>query len=99
MGSSSLLSLFSPSPYKSPLFSSLPPSSLLFRYVEVAVDYMLNKSITKQYNAFAEGFRILCDGPATRLFNAQVCGQLGVAQQPPRTMPKRGNGGAGSLPV
>ena len=40
---------------------------------------MLKKSITKQYNAFAEGFRILCDGPATRLFNAQVCGQPGGA--------------------
>ena len=39
----------------------------------------MNKSIEKQFKAFSEGFRILCDGPATRLFNAQelerlVCG-------------------------
>ena len=63
--------------------STRPPFSPPCRYVEVAVDYMLNKSITKQYNAFAEGFRILCDGPATRLFNAQVCGPPGVTRQPP----------------
>ena len=59
----------------------LSPSSPHCRYVEVAVDYMLNKSITKQYNAFAEGFRILCDGPATRLFNAQVTETVRVAHK------------------
>ena len=42
------------------------------RYVEAVVDYLLNKSIDKHFRAFSEGFRILCDGPATRLFNAQV---------------------------
>lgn len=48
-------------------------------YVEAVVDMLLNKSVAKQFNAFAMGFRILCDGPAIRLFNAQelerlVCG-------------------------
>ncbi|GAX82001.1 hypothetical protein CEUSTIGMA_g9429.t1 [Chlamydomonas eustigma] len=41
-------------------------------YVEAVVDFLLNKSIDSQFTAFSEGFRILCDGPATRLFNAQV---------------------------
>lgn len=48
-------------------------------YVEAVVDELLNRSIGKQFSAFASGFRILCDGPAIRLFNAQelerlVCG-------------------------
>jgi hypothetical protein len=37
------------------------------------------RSIRRQFEAFAHGFRILCDGPAIRLFNAceverLVCG-------------------------
>ncbi len=48
-------------------------------YVEAMVDFLLNRSIEQQFKAFEEGFRILCDGPAMRLFNAQeverlVCG-------------------------
>jgi hypothetical protein len=54
--------------------SDLYQSSGFFlrRYVEAVVDFLLTKSINTQFTAFAEGFRILCDGPATRLFNAQV---------------------------
>eukprot|EP00878_Enallax_costatus_P027167 GHUV01029224.1.p1 GENE.GHUV01029224.1~~GHUV01029224.1.p1 ORF type:complete len:595 (+),score=219.24 GHUV01029224.1:320-2104(+) len=48
-------------------------------YVELMVDYLLNRSIRRQFEAFAAGFKILCDGPAIRLFNAceverLVCG-------------------------
>eukprot|EP00879_Flechtneria_rotunda_P005191 GHRR01005473.1.p1 GENE.GHRR01005473.1~~GHRR01005473.1.p1 ORF type:complete len:1380 (+),score=526.24 GHRR01005473.1:240-4379(+) len=48
-------------------------------YVELMVDYLLNRSIRRQFEAFAHGFKILCDGPAIRLFNAceverLVCG-------------------------
>lgn len=48
-------------------------------YVELMVDYLLNRSIQRQFDAFYHGFRILCDGPAIRLFNAceverLVCG-------------------------
>lgn len=41
-------------------------------YVEAMVNYFLNRSISVNFSAFAKGFRILCDGPAIRLFNAQV---------------------------
>ncbi|KIY99241.1 ubiquitin-protein ligase E3 A [Monoraphidium neglectum] len=48
-------------------------------YVDLMVDYLLNRSIHRQFEAFFHGFRILCDGPAIRLFNAceverLVCG-------------------------
>ena len=36
------------------------------------VDQLLNRSVARQFDAFSRGFRILCDGPATRLFNSQV---------------------------
>jgi hypothetical protein len=45
------------------------------------VDYLLSRSIRRQFEAFAAGFKILCDGPAIRLFNAcevggaTVCGR------------------------
>ena len=60
------------------LYHSLPP----LRYVEAVVDYLLNKSISKQFSAFSDGFRILCDGPATRLFNAQVGLAAEIASYP-----------------
>lgn len=48
-------------------------------YVELMVDYLLNRSIAWQFHAFTLGFKILCDGPAISLFNSQeverlVCG-------------------------
>eukprot|EP00798_Chlamydomonas_sp_ICE-L_P023306 gene23306-30543_t len=48
-------------------------------YVELLVDHLLNKSVAPHFKAFSRGFRMLCDGPATRLFNPQelerlVCG-------------------------
>ena len=50
-------------------------------YVELMVDFLLRRSVERQFAAFARGFRILCDGPAIRLFNAcelerLVCGEL-----------------------
>ncbi len=56
-------SILTPSP-------SFPPPPC--RYVERVTDFLLNRSIKKPFEAFASGFRILCDGPAMRLFNAQV---------------------------
>lgn len=41
-------------------------------YVDLVVDWWLNRSVEWQFNAFAQGFRMLCDGPAIRLFNSQV---------------------------
>eukprot|EP00798_Chlamydomonas_sp_ICE-L_P023307 gene23307-30545_t len=48
-------------------------------YVELLVDHLLNKSVAPHFKAFSRGFRMLCDGRATRLFNPQelerlVCG-------------------------
>lgn len=48
-------------------------------YVDLYVDYVLNKSIRSPFEAFAKGFRTICGGPAIHLFNAQelerlVCG-------------------------
>lgn len=48
-------------------------------YVDLYVDYVLNKSIRIPYEAFNKGFRTICGGPAIHLFNAQelerlVCG-------------------------
>lgn len=50
-------------------------------YVELMVDFLLRRSVERQFAAFAQGFRILCDGPAIRLFNAcelerLVCGEF-----------------------
>eukprot|EP00955_Chlamydomonas_euryale_P028873 304162-Chlamydomonas_euryale.AAC.1 len=51
-------------------------------YVEAMVDYFLNRSIADSFDAFAQGFRILCDGPAIGLFNAQVsAAQRGAARR------------------
>jgi hypothetical protein len=41
-------------------------------YVELVVDYWLQHSIRRQFDAFHKGFMTLCDGPAIHLFNAQV---------------------------
>lgn len=73
-----LLSRPSSSPCPCPCFASFAFSPLA-RYVERVTDFLLNRSIKKPFEAFASGFRILCDGPAMRLFNAQelermVCG-------------------------
>ena len=46
-------------------------------YVELVVDFWLQRSIRRQFDAFSSGFRILCDGPAIHLFNAQVRGRVG----------------------
>lgn len=43
-------------------------------YVELMVDYLMYRSVDWQFNAFSHGFRMLCDGPAIHLFNAQVRG-------------------------
>ncbi|KAK9819719.1 hypothetical protein WJX72_001643 [[Myrmecia] bisecta] len=48
-------------------------------YVDLYVDYYLNKSVHKQFEAFARGFMMLCGGPAIHLFSATelerlVCG-------------------------
>jgi hypothetical protein len=40
------------------------------------------RSIHRQFEAFFHGFRILCDGPAIRLFNACEVERLVSAQQP-----------------
>ncbi|MEW5307247.1 MAG: hypothetical protein WDW36_009655 [Sanguina aurantia] len=49
------------------------------QYVELLVDWVLNRSISRQFESFAAGFRMLSAGPAMRLFNSQelerlVCG-------------------------
>lgn len=41
-------------------------------YVELMVRWLLRGSVSWQLGAFTEGIMTLCDGPAFRLFNAQV---------------------------
>lgn len=43
-------------------------------YTEAYVDYVLNKSVKQQFEAFNRGFMKLFHGPAISLFNAQVGG-------------------------
>lgn len=48
-------------------------------FVELYVDWWLNRSIERQFEAFAKGFLMLCGGPALQLFSATelerlVCG-------------------------
>ncbi|KAL4443784.1 hypothetical protein ABPG75_011521 [Micractinium tetrahymenae] len=48
-------------------------------FVELYVDFWLNRSIHSQFEAFAKGFLMLCGGPALQLFSATelerlVCG-------------------------
>ncbi|GAB4814343.1 hypothetical protein N2152v2_001389 [Parachlorella kessleri] len=48
-------------------------------FVELYVDFWLNRSVHKQFEAFAKGFLMLCGGPALQLFSATelerlVCG-------------------------
>jgi ubiquitin-protein ligase E3 A len=49
-------------------------------YVELFVDYQLNKSVAKQFNAFKKGFDLVVNGPAFALFTPEelelvVCGE------------------------
>ncbi len=41
-------------------------------YVDTMASYYLTDSVKWQFEAFARGFGVLCNGPALRLFNAQV---------------------------
>lgn len=48
-------------------------------FVELYVDYWLNSSMHRHFEAFAKGFLMLCGGPAIHLFSATelerlVCG-------------------------
>ena len=48
-------------------------------FVDLYVDFWLNRSIHAQFEAFAKGFLMLCGGPALQLFSATelerlVCG-------------------------
>jgi len=40
-------------------------------YVDTYVDYLLNKSIESQFNAFQRGFILVCGGPVFELFRAE----------------------------
>ena len=51
------------------------------------MDHHLNASVAAQFEAFATGFRMLCDGPALRLFNCQVRG-VGLACESPTGVAK-----------
>lgn len=49
-------------------------------FVELYTDYILTKSIRSQFDAFSQGFMMVCGGPALNLFHAQeletlVCGE------------------------
>jgi len=60
--------------------SSIPVNNQNRReYVELYVDYMLTKSIIKQYKAFEEGFLLVCGGDTLKLFRYEelellICG-------------------------
>jgi len=48
-------------------------------FVDLYVNHYLNVSIAKQFDYFSRGFRMVCDGPALRLFNVSelevlICG-------------------------
>lgn len=48
-------------------------------YVQLTVDYILTKSIAKQYNAFSNGFLMVCEGEPLKMFRYEelqllVCG-------------------------
>ena len=39
-------------------------------YVDLYVDFILNKSVAKHFQAFSQGFHDVCGGPVLRLFQA-----------------------------
>lgn len=39
-------------------------------FVDLYIDYVLNKSVEKQYTAFHTGFKIVCGGPVLNMFQA-----------------------------
>ncbi|CAG8566638.1 1145_t:CDS:10 [Paraglomus brasilianum] len=45
-------------------------------FVDLFVDFWLNKSITRQFNAFKEGFDLVCGGSAIQLFRPEEIEQL-----------------------
>lgn len=52
---------------------------LYVEFVDLYVNFILNKSVEEQFNAFKEGFDLVCGGTATQLFRAEelellVCG-------------------------
>ncbi len=47
-------------------------------YVDSLVNFYLYDSMKWQFEAFAKGFGVMCNGPALRLFNAQVRCFLGL---------------------
>lgn len=38
--------------------------------MDLYIDYIFNKSVEKQYNAFHKGFKIVCGGPVLNMFQA-----------------------------
>ncbi|PNH05535.1 Ubiquitin-protein ligase E3A, partial [Tetrabaena socialis] len=47
-------------------------------YVSLLAAWHMEGSVEAQFQAFAEGFRVLCEGPALSLFNAQVSAAAGA---------------------
>ena len=43
-------------------------------YVSLLAAWHMERATAEQYESFAAGFRVLCEGPAMSLFNAQVGG-------------------------
>jgi hypothetical protein len=63
-------------------------------YVQLMVEYLLSRSVQRQFEAFAVGFRILCHGPAIRLFNACEVRQRARRRVDPRVHGRGGGRGA-----
>lgn len=50
-------------------------------YVDLVVDFLLNKSIATQFGAFFRGFMNVADGPALKMFRAEELEQLVVGSK------------------